>query len=766
MEKWARINYQPCLPLGDNNTRITGSERHIALVREAAQEGIVLLKNNEGILPLKKGCKLALFGKAQFDYVQGGGGSAFVYCEYVRNIYEGLKLKEEKIEIFDKLSYYYKDFVEKALKNGESSGMFDEAEIPLELLNEAKNYADIAIVTINRFSREGSDRKNDGTDSYFNLSDKEKHMIEQVCENFENVVLLINSGAMIDTSWFAQNNKIKAALMIWQGGMEGGLATADVLVGDTNPSGKLVDTCAEKFEDYPSSEGFYESDDCVKYTEDIFVGYRYFETIPGKAEKVVYPFGFGLSYTDFEIKNCEANTVGNKIVVSAEVVNIGDKSGKEVVQVYYGAPKGKITKASKVLCAFAKTGLLAPEQSETVIMSFDIKDMASYDDVGDVKKSAYVLEEGEYKIFVGNNVRDAKEIKFKYIVNETRVVQQLTEYCTPENLGKRLTSSGEYIEVPTKKIKRKTFDCEYVCKENLPKDEKDIKMLSSVADGEIELDDFISQLSTEELMGLIFGKKNRGVANTCGIGGLKKFGVPSAMTADGPSGVRVYPSTGIRATAFPIATMLACTWNTDIVESVGKAGALEMKENNMFIWLTPALNIHRSPLCGRNFEYYSEDPFVAGKMAAAMVRGIQSQGVAATPKHFACNNKETNRLASNSIVSERALREIYIKGFEICVKESSPKLIMTAYNIINGLYSSENAELLTGILRKEWGYKGAVTTDWYNWANHTNEVIAGNDIKMPFLKKDNEYVNTIEGVDRNRIAICVKRMLEMLLWFE
>ena len=765
MEKWARINFQPCLPLGDNNSRITGSDRHIQLSREAAQEGIVLLKNEGNILPLKKGCKVAIFGKAQIDYVKGGGGSGDVYCEYVRNIYDGLKMKNS-VEVFEKLSFFYKEYVEKAYKAGEKNGMFDEAEIPADLLDEAKKFADTAIITINRYSSENSDRKNDGTDTYFVLSSKEKQMVEMVSKSFENVIVLINSGAMIDTSWFAKNDKIRAALMIWQGGMEGGLATADVLVGDVNPSGKLVDTCAEKFEDYPSSEGFHESEDYVKYTEDIFVGYRYFETIPGMKEKVIYPFGYGLSYTKFEIKNCSANIVGEKIVVCTTVKNIGGRSGKEVVQVYYGAPEGKITKPAKELCAFAKTKELEPGETQTMVLSFDIKDMASYDDIGDVHKSAYVLEKGEYKIYVGNSIRDTKELELRYVVNETRIVCQLTEYCTPENLGKRLTATGEYIDIPDKKVRRKVFDCKYLCEEKIPENMDEVKKLIAVADGEISLDEFISQMSDRQLMSLLFGKKDRGVANTGGIGGLKEYGVPNVMTSDGPAGVRLHSGIGVKTTAFPVATMLACTWNLDIVEKVGVAGALEMKENNMYIWLTPALNIHRSPLCGRNFEYYSEDPFVSGKMAAAMVRGIQSQGVVATPKHFACNNKETNRRASNSIVSERAIREIYIKGFEICVKESSPKLIMTAYNIINGTYASENAELLEGILRKEWGYKGAVTTDWFNLADHTNEVIAGNDIKMPYLKKEGEYVNEVEGVDRNRIAVCVKRILEMLLWLE
>ena len=314
MEKWARINYQPCLSLGDNSSRITGSKKHIQLSREAACEGTVLLKNTDNILPLKKGTKVAIFGKAQIDYVKGGGGSGNVYCEYVRNIYQGLKLKQDKVEVFDKLSLYYEAVCQEAYKSGEKNGLFNEVDIPEDLLYEAKEFTDTAIITINRYSQESVDRKNDGEDTYFVLSKQEKMMVDTVCSNFEKVIVLLNTGAMIDTSWFAENERIGAALMIWQGGMEGGLATADILVGDVTPSGKLVDTCARNFDDYPSSVGFHESEDYVKYTEDIFVGYRYFETIPGMKERVVYPFGYGLSYTEFEIKNTIAHIVGNKIM--------------------------------------------------------------------------------------------------------------------------------------------------------------------------------------------------------------------------------------------------------------------------------------------------------------------------------------------------------------------------------------------------------------------------------------------------------------------
>lgn len=768
MEKWARIKYQPCLPLGDNHSKITGCEKHIQLSREAAREGSVLLKNNNKLLPLKKGTKVAIFGKAQIDYVKGGGGSGNVYCEYIRNIYEGLKLKKD-IEVFDSLSLFYKDYVIAAYKNGEENGMLIEAEIPEDLLMSARNFTDTAIITINRFSGEGWDRKGDGTDPYFELSIQEKNMVDTVCNSFSKVIVLLNTGAMIDTAWFENNEKIAAAIIIWQGGMEGGLATADILTGEVTPSGKLVDTCAKSLMDYPSSKDFHESADYVKYTEDIFVGYRYFETIHGAKEKVVYPFGYGLSYTEFKIENITACVAGEKIIVSANVKNVGQYSGKEVVQVYYSAPEGKITKPSRELCAFAKTKLLSPGDNETLIMSFDVSAMASYDDMGTIEKSAYVMEAGRYKIFVGNNVRDAKEIEFGYELLENKICEKLTEYCKPTELGKRLLATGEYMVVPDEAYTPKTFECTYSCDIKIPSEIEDRKQLIDVAKGDISLDDFIAQLTDDEMLGLLVGQKNTGVANTDGMGNLPEYGIPNPMTVDGPAGVRINPQTGIRTTAFPIATMLACTWNLDILKRIGAAGALEAKENNLSIWLTPALNIHRSPLCGRNFEYYSEDPLIAGKMAAAMVKGIQSQKIVATPKHFACNNKETNRKESNSILSERALREIYLKGFEICVKESSPKLIMTAYNLVNDVRSSESAEMITGILRYEWGFDGLVITDWHNTAEKSAEVRAGNDIRMPSTANDgkHKYIDTISCLNtRSELAVCVKRLLELILWLE
>ena len=765
MEKWTRARYIPCMPLGDNRSSITACEKHIQLSRKAACEGAVLLKNDGGFLPFEAGKKVAVFGNAQIDYVKGGSGSGNVYSPYVRNIYEGLMLKADKVEVFHPLSLFYADSVKAQYANGGENGRLTEPKVPAELMSKASEFADTAIITICRFSGEGYDKRNDDENKYFDLEDGEREMVCDVLANFKNVVVLLNVGAMIDTSWFADNDKVRAALLLWQGGMEGGLAAADMLVGDDSPSGKLVDTCAAKFEDYPSSEGFHESDDYVKYTEDIFVGYRYFETIPGKKDAVVYPFGHGLTYTEFELSGISVCDNDKNIFVNLDVKNIGKKAGKEVIQVYYRAPEGKISKEKMSLAAFAKTPLLEPDEKCSLNISFNISDMASFDDMGDVEKSAYVMEKGEYKIFVGTSVRDNICADYAYTLEKDVVVEKLNSYCAPKKLEKRLMADGSYREVELCDVVAKKFPVEYHC-EYRPREEK--ITLYEVADGKYTLDEFISQMSDKELMDVLVGKRSLGVANTGTMGGYNnKYFIPPIATADGPAGLRIKPEIGIRTTAFPVATAIACTWNLDLAEEIGKAGALECKENNIQIWLTPALNIHRSPLCGRNFEYYSEDPLIAGKMAAAMVRGIQSVRVVATPKHFAANNKETNRHESDSIVSERALREIYLKGFEICVKESAPKMIMSSYNLINGVHTSESAELLMGILRGEWGYQGMVTTDWSNTARHYVEAKAGNDIRMPAWQEGRLAEPYAAGlISRNEMAACAKRVLEMVLWVE
>ena len=641
--------------------------------------------------------------------------------------------------------------------------MFDEAPLPADLVTRARAFADTAVIVINRYSRESQDRRNDGQDDYFSLSQAEQAMVAAVTENFDRVAVLLNVGAMIDTSWFAYNDAISSAVMLWQGGMEGGLAAADILTGEANPSGRLVDTCARCFNDYPSSTGFHESEDYVKYTEDIYVGYRYFETLPGKKDCVVYPFGYGLSYTTFALSDITMVCTGKDILVSVTVTNSGSVPGKEVVQVYYGAPAGKLDKPARQLCAFAKTKSLLPGESQRLTVSFAVSSMASFDDLGVVSRSCYVLEKGSYPIYVGTNVRDALPVDDAYIQAETAVTQQLHSYGAPEKLDWRLKAYGSIQHLECKPVKRACFPCEYSPAEA----PEEIKSLKDVAKGRLDLDTFMAQLTDEELIHLVAGHPNRGVATTCGIGDLPRLGIPPIMTTDGPAGIRVQKSSGVRTTAFPVASCLAASWNLELVEAIGRAGALEAKENNLPIWLTPALNIHRSPLCGRNFEYYSEDPLLSGKMASAMVKGIQSQNIVAVPKHYACNNKETNRKNSDSIVSERALREIYLKGFEICVKESDPKMIMTSYNIINGIRASENVELIQGILRGEWGFRGTVTSDWDTLADPVQEVKACNDLKMPKGFPDQMKQALDNGtLTRAELYVCARRILELILWIE
>ncbi len=764
MQKWARNNYHPCIPLGSDGKRVTACKEHIELARKIAGEGIVLLKNNDHVLPIQEKHKVVVFGKAQYDYVRGGGGSSFVYSSYVRNIYEGLQIKarEGKVLLYDGLIDFYKEEVEKQYACGVKNGQTKEPEIPAELLEKAKAYSDTAIITICRFSGEAWDRKGELHDGDFYLSEAEEQMVQTVTDNFKKVIVVINAGAQTDTEWYFQNDKIAAVLYAWQLGMEGGLAIANVLCGDVNPSGKLVDTFAKRFSDYPSAESFAESDDYVKYYEDIYVGYRYFETIPGAYKRVNYPFGFGMSYTDFSIANVNASRSESKIRVTAEVKNIGRVCGKEVVQVYYSAPQGKLGKPKYELAAFTKTKELAPNETEIICMEFSVKDMASYDDTGKLCKSAYVLEAGSYSFYVGNSVRNTIKTDYEYVVSEDVVVEQMTQYAAPVKLEKRMLADGSYevLEPQERKVVQNNYDeiCTVAPKEKA--------MLIDVAEGRVSLDAFIAQLSDEQLVSLTCGTPNQGVANTDGFGGLPEYGVPGIMTVDGPAGLRIKPETGVSTTSFPCATAVACTWNTDLMYAMGAAGAKEVKENNLSVWLTPALNIHRNPLCGRNFEYFSEDPVVAGKMAAAKVSGIQSQHIAPSVKHFCANNKETNRKQSDSIVSERALREIYLKGFEICIKEAEPWTVMSAYNFVNGVKASENHDIITGILRGEWGFKGMVTSDWNNTAEQVKEIKAGNDMRMPFRAVQcREVLEALkEGrITRAELQMCVRRVLELIL---
>ena len=803
--KWARVNYQPGVGLGENGARVTADKEHITLSKDAAKEGMVLLKNEQHVLPLQTGAKVALFGKATFDYVKGGGGSGDVTVAYTRNLYEGIKALKGKISVYEELADFYRENVKEQYKAGRVPGMTIEPQVPQELLQKAKAYTDTAVISICRFSGEGWDRKSIVEtenkniwaseeemarrsaeifeDGDFYLTHAEQEMVNTVKQNFARVIVVMNVGGMVDTSWFHDDAQIQSVLMAWQGGMEGGLATAELLAGEGNPSGKLSDTFARELNDYPSTYNFHESEKYVEYTDDIYVGYRYFETIPGAKEKVNYPFGFGLSYTQFTLGESQISIEGDQIRSMVSVTNTGAMAGKEVVQAYYGAPQGKLGKAARVLCAFAKTRLLQPGETQLMTLCWKIADMASYDDCGKVCKSAYVLEQGEYRFYIGTSVRDAVENATVYTAAKDIVTQQLTSRLAPTSLTKRMLADGTYEELETTEpVDTDANELEKMTTEEMeafaPKTEgrarwrlwgdktpdKQHHFLIEAAEGKITLEEFMAQLSDEQLAELLGGQPNTGVANTFGFGNLPDYGVPNIMTADGPAGLRISPECGVCTTAWPCSTLIACTWNPEVAQQVGAAGGAEVKENNIAVWLTPAVNIHRSPLCGRNFEYYSEDPYLTGKMASAMVKGIQSNHVGATVKHFALNNKETNRKNSDSRASERAIREIYLKAFEIIVKEANPWAIMSSYNIVNGRRTSENHELLTDVLRGEWGFEGAVTTDWWTNGEHYKEVAAGNDIKMATGFPERLMEALHKGIiTRAELETCAKRVLNLIL---
>ncbi len=894
MNKWTRANFQPNLPLRADGRRVTGSPEHIRISKDAAKEGMVLLKNDHHTLPLQGGARIALFGKGTVDYVKGGGGSAEVGVPYVRSLgdaFRSLALETANDgapaaayvsanvssgalggslagnigsgaasavcspnasmiapQLFEDSIAFYEKNVHDQYAAGALPGLTVEPEIPEEMLKKAACFTDTAIITISRFSGEGWDRKSEfdeGRDIIgvedkdlldkasavypkgdFYLTAEEEKMVADVTDTFDQVIVVLNVGGVVDTSWFARNDKIQAVLMAWQAGMEGGLAAAELLMGIGTPSGHLSDTFAEKLSDYPSADTFHESHVYADYFEDIYVGYRYFETIPGAKDKVVYPFGYGLSYTKFAIMDMmiwtnidEAMSTAEltefiasgkaKVTVHATVTNVGRYPGRETVQVYYGAPQGKLGKPARELAGYQKTRVLSPGESENVIITFAVKDMASYDDSGKVADAAYVLERGMYRFFVGNNVRDVEEISMTdeddwamgdmpefgdsvLVLEQDLVIEQLQHRLVPKALKKRMKSDGSFEELEVNPLDAKIEIAEEI--RNLANEQptvfprqavkdmcppvpairgmdglqhwgpKDKPQLIDVAEGRMSLDDFIKEMSDEDLAWMLGGQMNTGVANTFGYGGNPRFGVPSIMTADGPAGIRLYEGTGIRTTAFPCATLLSCTWDPAVTELVGQAIAEEVKENNISVWLAPGVCIHRNPLCGRNFEYYSEDPLLTAQQAGGVVRGAQKMRIAATVKHFAFNNKETNRKNSDSRVSERAAREIYLKAFERIVNEAKPWSIMSSYNLVNGKRCSENKDLLTHILREEWGFDGAVCSDWWGYGEQYLECIAGNDIKMGRGWADRMLEAVKAGaLTREDMETAVKHVLGLIL---
>lgn len=706
--------------------RILDWNKYLDTAAKMVAEGIVMLKNENNALPLDTDKEVAVFGRIQFHYYKSGTGSGgMVNVTKVVNILDGLV--DNGIKVNEKLLDTYRKWdKENPFDLGEGWGgePWSQKEMPLDegLVKETAKSCETAIVIIGRTAGEEQDNRLEAG-SYL-LSDDEIEMLTVVREHFKKVVLLLNVGNIIDMT---DINRIApdAVLYVWQGGMTGGKGTADVLTGKVSPSGKLPDTIAYKASDYPSDANFGREKNRDIYAEDIYVGYRYFETFA--KEKVLYPFGFGLSYTEFEIKTEKAEITEGAVKLSVSVKNIGSYKGKEVIEVYCEAPQGRLGKAARVLCGFEKTRELVPQEEQVVEIAVDIAKLASYDDSGVTgNKSCYVLEAGEYKFYVGSDVRSA-ECACSFEQGEDLVTERLTQSLAPVESFERIKpvcEGGAFSigreAVPVSEVDESARRLEKLPKEIAYTGDKGIK-LWDVKNGKNTMDEFIAQLSDYDLSCIIRGEGMGSPRVTAGtasaFGGVSEnlngFGIPAGCCSDGPSGMRL--DCGTKAFSLPNGTMIASSFNKELTSELFAFMGLEMAANKVDCLLGPGMNIHRHPLNGRNFEYFSEDPFLTGKMAAAELKGMAGAGVTGTIKHFCANNRETNRHFIDSVVSERALREIYLKGFEIAVKEGGASSVMTTYGIVNGLWTAGNFDLNTVILREEWGFKGFTMTDW--WAN-------------------------------------------------
>ena len=776
---------------------------HQEEVRRLAGECMVILEN-DGVLPLQAGTKkIALFGTGARHTIKGGTGSGDVNVRENISIAQGLEragfkfVTEGWLDQYDRLyadaqEAYAKKLNEFTEKTGKPSMLyafenpFEEPEQP-EITEVDVKEADAAIYVISRNSGEGKDRRAEKGDYY--LSDRELQNIRFMTEHYKNCIVLLNVGGVIDLTSLKAIEGVQAIMLVGQTGNMGGYAVADVLTAKTIPSGKLTDTWARSYEDYPSSATFSHRDgnlDDEYYSDGIYVGYRYFDTF---GVMPLYCFGYGKSYTEFEIKTMNVTADEKQVQVEVEVTNIGDKyPGKEVVQVYYSAPDGIMEKPTQELAGFAKTKLLAPGEKDVVTITFATTDMASFD----AYDAAWIMEEGEYTIRVGNSSRNTEAV----------AVIDLDEQVTTLQLKRLMRDT---IAVRELHHMIPIFDIEFdfgvpaipfrimLQAENF---KKEVLPLEDVKAGNATLDELTAQLTVEEMAELCVGTERRngdgnviGSASSCvpGAAGdttsslLETRKVPNLIQADGPAGLRLETP----CTAIPIATTLAQSWDMDLIHRMGELVGEEMKQLHVDLWLAPGMNIHRNPLCGRNFEYYSEDPVLTGLCAATETKGVQSQkGKGTTIKHFAGNNQEDNRMFTNAHISERALREIYLKGFEIAVKTAQPYAIMTSYNLINGVHSANNYDMLQNIARDEWGFEGLVMTDWYTSQDTTEMgmvspsgkyshsssvqcIKAGNDLQMPGCQQNVddivEAVNEGKEITKADLQRCAKHILSVAL---
>ena len=743
-------------------------ERYAVLARQATAEGCVLLENEGQVLPLREGERVAVFGRMAFHYYKSGLGSGgLVNTRYVVGILDALKDCKE-IRLDEKLMGIYEDWIrENPFDEGQGWGRVPWCQKEMEVTDEMLGCArdnDVSLVIIGRIAGEDQDN-NAGPGSYC-LTETEEDMIRRVCQASKRTVVVLNVGNIIDMSWVKKYHP-QAVLYAWQGGQEGGNGVVDVLTGKVCACGKLTDTIAERIEDYPSTENF---GDQFKnyYKEDIYVGYRYFETFA--KDKVLYPFGYGLSYTGFGIKAEILKDTEEELTVAAEVVNTGAVKGKEVVQVYAKVPQGKLGNPARRLIGFVKTGELKPGEKEEVVIVIPKYDLTSYDDSGVTgHKSCYVLEEGTYEIFVGSDVRSAEsagcyEEKF-------RVVEKLQEAYAPVEKFSRMKAvlmpDGSYQAV-TEEVPVRTVDPQERRKQNLPETlaytgDKGYKLVD-VLDGKVSMENFVAQIGEEDLIAMFRGegmcspKVTPGTAAAFGgvTESMKALGIPVGCCADGPSGIRM--DCGTKAFSLPNGTALGCTFNTELVGDLYEMTGKELRLNKIDSLLGPGMNIHRNPLNGRNFEYISEDPLLTGRICAAQVKAMAKSGIGSTIKHFCSNNQEVGRSTSDSVMSERCLREIYLKGFEMAVREGGARSVMTTYGSVNGLWTAGSYDLCTTILRKEWGFEGIVMTDWWaksNYEGHQAEV----SVKAPMIAAQNDIYMVVSDAKANPEKDDVEEML-------
>ena len=761
--------------------------------RSAAAESFVLLKNEGNILPVTAQNTVSLFGRVQRDtFYVGYGSGGDVNAHHTVSIFEGIR-RNGKIKINEDLAETYRKWCKaNPVDNGYWGHWpmcYEEMHVSEALAKKAAHDSDTAIVFIGRAA--GEDRENTLTKGSFYLTEEEENMLWCVRKYFDRMAVILNVGNIIDFSWVQKFN-IPCVGICWQGGMETGNAVADILSGDVSPSGKLTDTIARSYEAYPSA-GNFGNKDKNHYEEDIFVGYRYFETFDKDA--VLFPFGHGLSYSAFTFDAPLFSHDKNGVEISLRLQNLGQLPAKETVQIYYSVEDPSLPVPAVQLAAFYKSDLLQPQESSDLRFLIKKAALACYDDAGVTGyKNAWVLVKGKYRFLAGFSVRDAAEIG-SFEITENILIRQCAEICAPKapehlmRLRPFCTEKGVYRTYEPAPTARNDLreDILAALPEELPANEDRASTLYDVLDGKLTTEQFTASLNNDELEAISRGdyimNSPLGPTGNAGVLGgvtesLRERGVLPVTCTDGPSGIRLAASSAL----LPSGTALASTMNPELIREVYGLLGKEMADRGSDILLAPGMNIHRDPLCGRNFEYFSEDPLVTGRMASAVVKGLNDSGVSGCPKHFCCNNQEINRTKNNSVVSQRAMREIYWKGFEICVRSAAPKAIMTSYNQVNGVWSHYNYELVTKLLRGEWGYQGFVMTDWWMQKSASQEfpamrdqayrVRAGVDVLMPGGERvgkkepDGTLLETLgqpEGITRGELQSTALYVLRFIL---